>query len=279
VLVQHYCALWSLVPAEEPFETASSHIVYVQSPDGPAVLKLFKPPWEEAHSPLALIHYGGEGAVRVIAYDEHAMLTRRAIPGAPLSDLVRAGRDDEATEVLCTVAAALHARGAAGGNWTTVEEWGAGFERHRQNALADRLPSEIVGEAERVFLDLCRSQSKRVLLHGDPHHDNIVYDERLGWLSIDPKGVLGEREYELGAALRNPAGLSEVFTDPDVMWQRVRTMCALLGADPDRVLRWCLAQAVLSAVWSVEDGFPDADVLPVLEVAKVSRALLQRHTY
>jgi streptomycin 6-kinase len=273
-LIQHYCKLWSLVPAGEPFETPSSLIVYVQSPDGPAVLKLFKPPREEARSPLALIHFGGEGAVRAIAHDKRAMLIRRALPGTPLSDLVRAGRDDEATEVLCHVAATLHARGAAGGDWTTVEEWGAGFERHRRGARADRLPSEIVDEAQRIFLDLCRSQSKRVLLHGDLHHDNILYDERLGWLSIDPKGVLGEREYDVGAALRNPAGLSEIYADPVVMQRRVWTMCARLGAEPVRVLRWCFAQAVLSAVWSVEDGAPNSDVVAALEVANVSRALL-----
>jgi streptomycin 6-kinase len=272
--VRHYCALWSLVPAAEPFETPSSHIVYVQSPDGPAVLKLFKPPREEARSSLALIHYGGEGAVRVIAHDEQAILTRRALPGGPLSALVRADRDDEATEVLCTVAAVLHARGAADGNWTTVEEWGAGFERHRRSKSADRLPSEVVDEAQRLFFDLCRSQSKLVLLHGDLHHDNILYDERLGLLSIDPKGVLGEREYEFGAALRNPAGLSEVYADPVVMRRRVWAMSARLDAEPARILRWCFAQAVLSAVWLIEDGFPDTDIAPALEVAKVSRALL-----
>jgi streptomycin 6-kinase len=274
-LIQHYCELWSLVPAGAPFETPSSVIIYVHSSAGPAVLKLFKPPREEAGSPLALIHYGGEGAVRVIAHDERVMLTHRALPGAPLSDLVRAGRDDEATEILCRVAAALHARGAAGGDWTTVEEWGAGFERHRRSARADHLPSEIVDEAQRIFLDLCRSQSERVLLHGDLHHDNILYDEQLGWLSIDPKGVLGEREYELGAALRNPVGLCHVYTDPDVMRRRVRIVCGRLGVVLDRVLRWCFAQAVLSAVWSIEDGLPDADIVPALEVANVSRALLQ----
>jgi len=271
---QHYFTLWSLVPNAEAFETASSHIVYVQSPDGPAVLKVFKPPREESRSPVALLHYGGSGAVAVIAYDEQAMLTRRALPGTPLSDLVRAGRDDEATDVLCEVAAALHARGAASGDWTTVEDWGEDFERHRQSARAARLPREIVDEAQRVFFDLCRSQSERVLLHGDLHHDNILSDERLGWLSIDPKCLVGEREYELGAPLRNPAGSSELYTDPDMMRRRVQRMCARLGFKADRILRWCFAQAVLSAVWSVEDGSPDADIVLAVKVAKASRALL-----
>lgn len=60
------------------------NLVYVKSPYGPAVLKLFKPPLEEACAPLALLHYGGSGAVRVIRHDSHAMLMRRAVPGNAL---------------------------------------------------------------------------------------------------------------------------------------------------------------------------------------------------
>jgi streptomycin 6-kinase len=265
---------WSLVREGEPFETPSSHIVYVRGPQGPAVLKVFKPPGEEARSPLALLHYGGSGAVRVIAYDAQAMLTCRACPGTPLSDLVRAGRDDEATDVLCDVAASLHGRGLASGDWPTVEDWGADLTQQPLGAAAARLPPNLVSEAAATFIDLCGGQSRRVLLHGDLHHDNILCDERLGWLSIDPKCLAGEPEYELGAALRNPAGLSAIdYADPHVMLRRVRRICARLGFAEDRVLRWCFAQAVLSAVWLVQDG-READIAGVLEVAKVARALL-----
>jgi streptomycin 6-kinase len=266
-MLHHYLARWSLVADGAPFETPSSHLVYVQSSEGPAVLKLFKPPREEARSPLGLLHYSGSGAVRVIAYDQEAMLTRRALPGRPLSDLVRAGRDDAAIDVVCDVAAALHARGAASGDWTTVEDWGTDW------AGADRLPRGLVDEAQRTFSDLCRRQSNRVLLHGDLHHDNILLDSRLGWLSIDPKCVVGEREYELGAVLRNPAGMSDVYAEPAVMRRRVRRMCARFGFKIDRVLRWSFAQAVLSAVWCVQDGRGEADIAAAVKVAQVSRAL------
>jgi streptomycin 6-kinase len=270
-MLHDYFARWSLVADGKPFETPSSHLVYVQSPDGPAVLKLFKPPREEARSPLGLLHYGGSGAVRAIAYDEEAMLTHRALPGTPLSDLVRAGRDDDATDIVCDVGAALHARGAASGDWTTVEDWGADW------AGADRLPPSLVDEAQDTFADLCRSQSSRVLLHGDLHHDNILFDSRLGWLAIDPKCVLGEREYEFGAVLRNPAGLSDVYTEPAVMRRRVRRMCARFGFAAERVLRWSFAQAVLSAVWCVQDGRGEADIAAAVKVAQVSRALSEGH--
>jgi streptomycin 6-kinase len=266
-MLDHYLARWSLVAEGAPFETPSSHLVYVQSSEGPAVLKLFKPRREEARSPLGLLHYDGSGAVRLIASDEAAMLTCRALPGTPLSDLVRAGRDDAATEVVCDVAAALHARGAASGGWTTVEEWGADWSG------ADGLPRSLVDEARGAFTDLCRSQASHVLLHGDLHHDNILFDSRLGWLAIDPKCVLGERAYELGAALRNPAGMSDIYAEPAVMQRRVRRMCARFGFEAERVLRWSFAQAVLSAVWCMQDGRDDADIAAALEVAQVSRAL------
>ncbi len=38
---------------------------------------------------------------------------------------------------------------------------------------------------------------------GDLHHENILAAERAPWLAIDPKGVIGEPAYEMGALLRN----------------------------------------------------------------------------
>jgi streptomycin 6-kinase len=45
------------------------------------------------------------------------------------------------------------------------------------------------------------------LLHGDLQHYNVLLDRKRGWLAIDPKGVVAEGEFELGAALRNPIGM------------------------------------------------------------------------
>jgi hypothetical protein len=51
--------------------------------------------------------------------------------------------------------------------------------------------------------------------------------------------VVGEIEYEVGASLRNPAGLPAVFTNPTTIEQRVSGFF-LLALDADRVLRWGL---------------------------------------
>lgn len=64
--------------------------------------------------------------------------------------------------------------------------------------------------AEALFAELLSSKAARVLLHGDPHHYNIVQASpaRDGWPAIDPKGVVGEPAYEAEvlAALLNGQG-------------------------------------------------------------------------
>ncbi len=72
------------------------------------------------------------------------------------------------------------------------------------------------------------------------------------WLAIDPKGVVGEREYEVGALLRNCL-LSSPLPER-ILARRVSQLAEELGFERERVLGWGLAQAVLSAWWIIEDG-------------------------
>jgi streptomycin 6-kinase len=93
-----------------------------------------------------------------------------------------------------------------------------------------------------------------MLLHGDLQHYNVLFDNDHGWVAIDPKGVVGELEYEVGAILRNPVDLPEYYTTPAIINRRLRTLTDLLNLNHSRALNWSFAQAVLSAIWQVEDG-------------------------
>ena len=64
----------------------------------------------------------------------------------------------------------------------------------------------------------------------------MLYDRERNWVAIDPKGVVGELEYELGAAIRNPAELPALFTDAAVVQSRLRRLCDSLGLNADRAL-------------------------------------------
>jgi streptomycin 6-kinase len=210
-----------------------------------AFVKVVRPNSDEARAAEALRHFGDRASVRVLGHEGSTIYLERIRPGTPLADLVDAGRDDLAMAHLCDVAARLHARGMPDTEWPMVEAWGRGFDRYR--ASLDRtIDGAHIDRAAAMFAELAASQSAKCLLHGDLHQTNILFDERRGWLAIDPKGVIGEPAYEFGAALRNP---NIALAD-----RRIGIITERTGLDRKRVAWWAYAQAVLSAVWCIEDG-------------------------
>jgi streptomycin 6-kinase len=177
-----------------------------------------------------------------------------------LTSLVVAGRDDEAMHQLTAVTLALHRSTHAPPGFPTVEEWGEGFVRYRRSGDG-ALSRVLVDRAAACFVALAESQTERRLLHGDLHHGNILWDDDRGWLAIDPKGVIGEAAYEFGAAMRNPTHDVSLFASSAIIDRRSRIIAEQTGIDQPLILQWAFAQAVLSAIWSIEDGVsPDHGV-------------------
>jgi len=138
----------------------------------------------------------------------------------------------------------------------SVADWAAGLERLRQQF--DRgtgpFPPRLVSLAEGLFADLLASMDAPVVLHGDLHHYNILAAGRRPWLAIDPKGIMGEPAYEVGAWLRNPLPQVAVWPDLErILDRRVALLAERLGFERRRLLAWGAAQAVLAAWWSYED--------------------------
>jgi streptomycin 6-kinase len=94
-------------------------------------------------------------------------------------------------------------------------------------------------------------------------------------VAIDPKGVVGEVEYEIGAALRNPYGRPELFASPEIVERRIRCFESRLKLDAHRALLWGFSQAVLSVIWGVEDGFAVEESNTSLMLAKAIRQLIE----
>jgi streptomycin 6-kinase len=78
------------------------------------------------------------------------------------------------------------------------------------------------------------------------------------WVAIDPKGLIGEPEYEVSAALRNPTLKTNVYADAAIIERWVAIAVDELGFDRMRMLGWCFSQAILSSIWALEDD--DSDV-------------------
>jgi streptomycin 6-kinase len=186
---------------------------------------------------------------------------------------VKRGEDEEATNILAQVIGKL-AGHVAPAECPTVDDWGRGFDRYLETD--DRqIPRELIEEASALYRDLASSQRNVMLLHGDLQHYNVLFDNTRGWVAIDPKGVVGELEYELNALLRNPVELPEVFADPNTINRRLDTLTTLLDLDHTRALNWSFAQSVLSAIWGVEDGYDISPNDPPLLLAKTLRPMLR----
>jgi streptomycin 6-kinase len=265
---------WELEADGEAIERTGAHVAFVRRGLYRAVLKVLKPGSDEALAPAMLAHYRGRSAVRVLGHEQNAVLLERALPGTELTETVLAGRDDEAVRILCGVIADLHQDDPPPGPWPTVEDWGRAFARHRAGEPHDEIPPVLLDRAEAEFADLCASQGRRFLLHGDLHHENVLDGGERGWLVIDPKGVIGELAYETGASLRNPGQARDLYNDPRTIAARVRIFAETLDLPEERILRWAFAQAVLSVLWHVEDEDDDEDVAAAIETAAAMHGLL-----
>jgi streptomycin 6-kinase len=248
-------ARWQLAADGDVRDTPSGCVLFVRRGGERLVLKIVGPAGDELLASPAYEYFSGHGAVTLHAQDGRALLLERIAPGHALTERVLAGDDDGATAVLCDVMSALHRDAPPPAELATVEDWGADLSQ--DHLAGGPLPLALVSRAAAVFDELCRSQGPRICLHGDLHHDNVLFDAERGWLAIDPKGVIGERAYECGALLRNPTEEASRFADPAIIDRRVRIICERLGLDRARVIGWCFAQAVLAAVWAVQDGRED----------------------
>jgi streptomycin 6-kinase len=221
----------------------------------PVVLKVGFPTRELTTEIEALRLFDGRGAVRLLEADTErgALLLERLEPGTPLTAI----EDDAlATAFAARVMRSLWRPPPPGHAFPSVADWARGMERLRRrfDGGCGPFPSALVRRAEDLFDELLGSMSEPVLLHGDLHHDNILAAQRQPWLAIDPKGVVGEPAYEVGAFLRNPLPqLLEGASPERLLARRLDQLAAELGFDRGRLRDWALAQAVLSGWWSFED--------------------------
>jgi streptomycin 6-kinase len=237
------------------------------------VLKMSVPNREFLSEMEALRLFNGEGACKLIDYDEEKywMLLERLHPGVMLATLEN---DEEATHIAAEVMkriwrpmelASLLAdsrqntsnpqRAAGLQKFIRLTDWFDGLQRLRQqfNGGTGPLDEKLVQRAERSVSDFFIENHRPVLMHGDFHHYNILSSER-GWLIIDPKGVIGPAGYEVGPFLMNPWGeLINKTEIQQVTKRRIDILHEHLGFERERIREWGLAHAVLSAWWGIEE--------------------------
>ena len=256
---------WALTADGSPFETTyKSRLLPVRHRGDAAILKISSGE-EERKGGVLLAWYEGHGAVRVLARDGSAILLERATGKRDLAAMARSGEDDEATEILCATAAALHRPRQKPPPDTLVPlpVWFRALPR----AASER--GGIFVKSENVAFELLGDIRDLTALHGDLHHGNVLDGDLRGWLVIDPKGLIGERGYDYANMLCNPDAATALA--PGRLQRQAQIVCNESGLEPERLMKWLLAYCGLSAAWSLGDGH---DARPAIALAELAASEL-----
>jgi streptomycin 6-kinase len=260
-LVAEAAARWGLTVGQ-PYDYALASLAMPVTTTGGTdlVMKVQFPDREGEHEAAALDRWAGNGAVRLIDHDaeRHALLIERCTPGTPLADIA----PDAALEVVIEllprlwVPAAKPFRSLAEEAAWWVEEMSADWER-----LGRPFEQRLFDAALDALRELPPTQGEQVLLHQDLHAANILAAEREPWLVIDPKPLIGEREFGVVPIVRG----MELGHSRQAVHTRLRRVCEALDLDEDRVRRWTIGQTI---AWCfATDG-------PWLEHVEIARWLL-----
>ena len=263
---------WNLTLLPAFVNLSYNYVAPAMCADGTAaVLKAGVPCPERQCEIAALRNYDGRGCVRMLAADEEqgVILLERLNPGTPLTALADDANDARATSIAVDVMRRLWRPTPPGHVFPTVADWGRGMERLRTRYPdgTGPFPIALMEEAQSLWKELLANPAPPVLLHGDLHHDNILRSGANEWLAIDPKGLVGEPAYEVGALVRNLWPAHHTLADPaQTLARRVHQLAEELDLSRERVRGWAVAQAVLSAWWCIEDNDPDwQDAIAIAE--------------
>lgn len=222
---------------------------------------------DAAHAIAYLDWRQGLGAVRLLAVDGGWQMLEDA-GERTLTQVLDQDGDAAATLIAAEVLRVLHApsdRRAEGLQTMT--------DRFAALAAAATREGGLFAEAEARLQVLTGETFPIQPLHGDLHHDNILFGAR-GWLVIDPHGLIGDPAYDAANLLYNPLERQDLRSDP----ARARRLAEVLAPAVQRpvaaVLGYGFCHTCLSAAWHLEDGNV-AEAERSLAVARAVQAALK----
>lgn len=229
----------------------------------PVILKISCDKISGDHEKEALLYFSGNASVKMLDHNEqyHAMLLEQAIPGISLKSLY----PDQIDYVMDCYAATinkLHAKPLPHQHsYKHVREWLQAIDKVNSN----HIPEDLINHAIQIKNELLSYTSLDVFLHGDLHHDNIIKNDN-EWVTIDPKGIVGNAEFEVAAFDFIHASEFHRKSEMNNLYQsRINLLAKKTRLQPERIKKWVYVRLILSAVWSIEDN---CDIGWDIELAK-----------
>ncbi len=256
VIMQQLATHWGLSNLI-PLDNLSYHYVIkaLKEPNTPVVIKVGCDLALTEQEIKTLRHFANHGCIQLLDVhsDLNALLLEQAIPGKPLNDIHPNTLDDYAS-----VAKQLFsAPQPITNSFLPISHW----LRALDNADDIIIPRELLNKAITLKKHLLQTADDNIILHGDLHRDNIL-QHRNKWIAIDPKGIVGERAFDVAAfdfitsfELENNNDIENLFKN------RIHLLAHTLNLNEDRLRAWVFVRLILGAAWFLEDkGDPNKSI-------------------
>jgi len=274
---------WGVVVGDAAPGGSAAFVAHVTRGDGTgAVLKLPLPDRDLTAEADVLRRAGGRGYVRVLAFEADcgAMLLEELGPALDASGLEPERQLDVLAEIL---ALAWEVRPRAGATLPTDKALALGrYVEGAYQRLADPCPKDVIRAA--LLCAERRSQgfdpSAAVLVHGDPHAANALRvpaprtGAPCGFVLVDPEPFVGDRQYDLGVALRG--WCPEVLAAPDPIGLTERyaaRLAAPTASDARAVWQWAYLERVSTGLYCLEVGMAAVGLRFLQAAARLAEAV------
>lgn len=265
-LVEQLAVKWDLDNFESIDNLSYNYVIGCVQNNNHVILKLGLDKLAVQNEADALRYFSGHGCVKILDqdYDRGALLIERVILGKSLKNFFPY-QDAKAIKITSKIIDKFQKNSLPPDNkkFKDVAHWLAILDKNWN------IPLHHLEKARVLSKYLLNTTTKSVLLHGDLHHYNILSNGKNSWIAIDPKGVIGDPIYEVGAFIRNP--MSELFTFNEediknILQNRIKLFSEFLRFDEKRIFQWTYVQSVLATCWALEDKMDPSISLKVADM-------------
>ena len=143
-----------------------------------------------------LREYNGGKFCRVYQADipNGVLLMEQIIPGTPLRVEPNL---EKRLDLFCELFDGLHIEPVDDKVYPTYMDWVSQITEYMRHRSDYKVLYQRMVKAEQICCDLWTKYPRRMLLHGDLHHDNILLDSKGRYRIIDPKGVIGDPVFDI----------------------------------------------------------------------------------
>ena len=262
-IVQNLAKKWNLSNFK-PFPNLTYNYVLSANQNGntPVVLKVGMENDLLQKEAEMLRFFADCGAVNLINSCDGALLLQKCVPGYSLMDYFP-NDEERSVEIIAKVIKRLHSASQKQENLSEVTPL---KELLGDLYQASNIAEDYIAKARNFAEALMKTTMKNVMMHGDLHHDNVIYDEsEQNWKIIDPFGVIGDPIYEYASFMINP--IDKIWKCDDalaIIENRVQKFSKIADVDPTRLKQWTFVKSVLCLIWT--EGTQNRDRLELVKL-------------